>query len=70
MDSPQLPVEKLVKVYIKMREKHAELLHEFQKQEEGLKEKASNAYNGGALFNYLYLLFREMWVRGNITDSW
>lgn len=39
MDKPQIPVEKLVKVYIKMREKHAAILHEFQKQEEVLKEQ-------------------------------
>jgi hypothetical protein len=35
----EVPVEKLVKVYIKMRDKHTELLHAFQEQENALKEK-------------------------------
>jgi hypothetical protein len=35
----EVPVEKLVKVYIKMRDKHTELLHTFQEQENALKEK-------------------------------
>ncbi len=33
----QVPVEKLVKIYIKMREKHAEMLHEFKDNESALK---------------------------------
>jgi hypothetical protein len=33
----QVPVEKLVKIYIKMREKHAEMLHEFKDKEAALK---------------------------------
>jgi hypothetical protein len=33
----QVPVEKLVKIYIKMREKHAEMLHEFKDNEAALK---------------------------------
>ena len=32
-------VEKLVKVYIKMRDKHTEMLHEFQEQEKDIKAK-------------------------------
>ena len=35
----EVPVEKLVKVYIKMRDKHTELLHAFQEHENALKEK-------------------------------
>ena len=34
----EVPVEKLVKVYIKMREKHAELSSAFKEQEEALKD--------------------------------
>jgi hypothetical protein len=34
----EVPVEKLVKVYIKMREKHAEMSSAFKEQEEMLKE--------------------------------
>jgi hypothetical protein len=33
----QIPVEKLVKVYLKMKDKHATLLHEFQEQEKTIK---------------------------------
>ena len=33
----QIPVEKLVKIYIKMREKHIEMLHEFQEKENAIK---------------------------------
>lgn len=33
----QVPVEKLVKVYIKMREKHTAMLHEFQEKENEIK---------------------------------
>jgi hypothetical protein len=33
----QVPVEKLVKIYIKMREKHAEMSHEFKEKESALK---------------------------------
>jgi len=34
-----ITVEKLVKVYIKMRDKHTEMLHEFQEQEKEIKAK-------------------------------
>jgi hypothetical protein len=34
-----ISVEKLVKVYIKMRDKHTEMLHEFQEQEKDIKAK-------------------------------
>lgn len=34
-----VPVEKLVKVYIKMRDKHTEMLHEFQEKEKEIKDK-------------------------------
>jgi hypothetical protein len=37
--TPNIPVEKLVKAYIKMRDKHNEMLQEFKEQEEALKEK-------------------------------
>ena len=37
--TPNIPVEKLVKAYIKMRDKHNEMLQEFKDQEEALKEK-------------------------------
>jgi hypothetical protein len=33
----QIPVEKLVKVYLKMKDKHTTLLHEFQEQEKTIK---------------------------------
>ena len=33
----QVPVEKLVKIYLKMREKHAEMSHEFKEKESALK---------------------------------
>lgn len=35
----EVPVEKLVKVYIKMREKQAEMASAFKEQEEALKDK-------------------------------
>lgn len=35
----EISVEKLVKVYIKMRDKHTEMLHEFQEQEKDIKAK-------------------------------
>ena len=34
----EIPVERLVKVYIKMREKHAEMSNTFKEQEEALKD--------------------------------
>lgn len=36
-ESPSVPVDKLVKAFIKMRDKHTELLHQFQEQENELK---------------------------------
>ena len=38
MDS-QIPVEKLVKVYLKMRDAHTVMLHEFQEKENAIKEQ-------------------------------
>jgi hypothetical protein len=37
--TPDITVEKLVKTYIKMRDKHLEMQREFKEQEESLKEK-------------------------------
>lgn len=37
--SSEISVEKLVKAYIRMRDKHAEMLHEFQEKENAIKEK-------------------------------
>lgn len=45
-----VPVEKLVKVYIKMREKHTEMLHEFQEKENEI--KAQMALVKTALLEY------------------
>jgi len=38
-DKPEVPVDKLVKIYIKMRDKHTEMLHEFQERENAIKEQ-------------------------------
>ena len=38
MDTNDIPVAKLVKTYIKMRDVHTELLHKFQKEENQIKE--------------------------------
>lgn len=46
----EVPVEKLVKVYIKMREKHAELSNAFKEQEEALKEQMAKVK--GALLDH------------------
>lgn len=46
----EVPVEKLVKVYIKMREKHAELSSAFKEQEEALKEQMAKVK--GALLEH------------------
>ena len=35
----QIPVEKLVKVYLKMRDAHTVMLHEFQEKENAIKEQ-------------------------------
>lgn len=35
----EISVEKLVKAYIRMRDKHTEMLHEFQEKENAIKEK-------------------------------
>jgi hypothetical protein len=36
-----VPVDKLVKAYVKMRDKHAEMLHAFQEQENQIKDHMS-----------------------------
>ena len=46
----EVPVEKLVKVYLKMREKHAELSNAFKEQEEALKEQMAKVK--GALLDH------------------
>jgi hypothetical protein len=46
----EVPVEKLVKVYIKMREKHAEMASAFKEQEEALKDKMAKVK--GALLEH------------------
>lgn len=38
-DKPEVAVDKLVKIYIKMRDKHTEMLHEFQERENAIKEQ-------------------------------
>lgn len=35
----QIPVEKLVKVYLKMRDAHTAMLHEFQEKENAIKDQ-------------------------------
>lgn len=45
-----ISVEKLVKVYIKMRDKHTEMLHEFQEQEKAIKAKMAKVKE--ALLNH------------------
>lgn len=35
--SPEVPIAKLVKAYLRMRDKHLEMLHEFQEQENAIK---------------------------------
>lgn len=46
----EVPVEKLVKVYIKMREKHAEMSNTFKEQEEALKDQMAKVK--GALLEH------------------
>jgi hypothetical protein len=46
----EVPVEKLVKVYIKMREKQAEMASAFKEQEEALKDKMAKVK--GALLEH------------------
>jgi hypothetical protein len=41
MDAKDIPVDKLVKAYIKMRDVHTELLHKFQEEENRIKEQMS-----------------------------
>lgn len=51
MDTQErIPVDKLVKTYIKMREKHTALLHGFQEQENLIKEHMGKVKN--ALLQY------------------
>jgi len=50
MSEPNLPVDKLVKIYIKMRDKHTEMLHEFQEKENQIKEQMSKVKQ--ALLDY------------------
>lgn len=50
MDAKDIPVDKLVKTYIKMRDKHTALLHEFQEQENLIKEHMGKVK--GALLQY------------------
>ncbi len=46
----EIPVERLVKVYIKMREKHAEMSNTFKEQEEALKDQMAKVK--GALLEH------------------
>ena len=46
----EIPVERLVKVYIKMREKHAEMSKTFKEQEEALKDQMAKVK--GALLEH------------------
>jgi hypothetical protein len=41
MDTRDIPVDKLVKAYIKMRDAHTEMLHKFQEEENQIKEQMS-----------------------------
>jgi hypothetical protein len=41
MDTRDVPVDKLVKAYIKMRDAHTEMLHKFQEEENQIKEQMS-----------------------------
>jgi hypothetical protein len=50
MDEQQIPVEKLVKIYLKMRGKHDELLQQFKQQEEALKDQMTKIK--GALLDH------------------
>ena len=50
MNDQQIPVEKLVKIYLKMRGKHDELLQQFKQQEEALKDQMTKIK--GALLDH------------------
>lgn len=50
MDDQSVKIAKLVKVYIKMRDKHTEMLHQFQEQENAIKEQMDKVKQ--ALLNY------------------
>jgi hypothetical protein len=50
MDAKGIPVDKLVKTYIKMRDVHTELLHKFQEEENRIKEHMGKVKN--ALLQY------------------
>jgi hypothetical protein len=50
MNDQQIPVEKLVKIYLKMRGKHDELLQQFKQQEEALKNQMTKIK--GALLDH------------------
>lgn len=39
MDNKEVPVDRLVKAYIKMRDAHTEMLHEFQERENAIKDQ-------------------------------
>jgi hypothetical protein len=50
MNDQQIPVEKLVKIYLKMRGKHDELLQQFKQEEEALKDQMTKIK--GALLDH------------------
>lgn len=50
MDDQQIPVEKLVKIYLKMRDKHGELSQQFKQTEEALKDQMAKIK--GALLDH------------------
>jgi len=50
MNDQQIPVEKLVKIYLKMRGKHDELLQQFKEEEEALKDQMTKIK--GALLDH------------------
>jgi len=50
MDTKDIPVDKLVRTYIKMRDVHTELLHKFQEEENRIKEHMGKVK--GALLQY------------------
>jgi hypothetical protein len=50
MDTKDIPVDKLVRTYIKMRDVHTELLHKFQEEENRIKEHMGKVKN--ALLQY------------------
>lgn len=50
MEDQSVPVAKLVKAYIRMRDKHSEMLHAFQEQENAIKDQMDKVKN--ALLTY------------------